>query len=261
MYLIMTDKELTFEERKRIQLEMLDEIDAFCRANDIRYSIAFGTLLGAIRHKGFIPWDDDVDIMMPLPDLLKFKSSFKSDKLEYIDVDVNDKYAFSFSRVAHKNTYQWEGKAYKSYGICIDLYVLIGIPKEEESFFHKAQYLYGIRKFFTIWRGRIMRRLPVSTIPFFSKSVRKCRDYLWNHSVPYEEADRFYVIAGPLKLRNRMTYDKDIFNEMIDLNFENRTYRAIADWDYYLTLRYGDYMQLPPEDQRQPYHNMHCYWR
>ena len=81
-------QEISFEEKKRIQLEMLDEIDAFCRANNIRYSIAFGTLLGAVRHKGFIPWDDDVDIMMPLPDLMRFKQMFKSNTIDYLDVDI-----------------------------------------------------------------------------------------------------------------------------------------------------------------------------
>ena len=66
-------KQISLEEKKSIQLEMLKEIDAFCRNNNIKYSLAFGTLIGAVRHKGFIPWDDDVDIMMPLPDMLRFR--------------------------------------------------------------------------------------------------------------------------------------------------------------------------------------------
>lgn len=74
-------KEITLEERKQIQLRMLIEIDAFCRKHNIRYSLAYGTLIGAIRHKGFIPWDDDVDIMMPLPDMLRFKELFKSETM------------------------------------------------------------------------------------------------------------------------------------------------------------------------------------
>ena len=63
---------LSLEEKRKIQLSMLDEVDAFCRKNSIRYSLACGTLLGAIRHKGFIPWDDDMDIVMPEPDFLRF---------------------------------------------------------------------------------------------------------------------------------------------------------------------------------------------
>ena len=74
-------KKISFEKQKEIQLEMLKEIDYFCKHNSIRYSLAFGTLLGAIRHKGYIPWDDDVDIMMPYPDLIKLKRLFSSEKI------------------------------------------------------------------------------------------------------------------------------------------------------------------------------------
>lgn len=257
----MERRELSFEERKYVQLEMLDEIDAFCKANDIRYSIAFGTLLGAIRHNGFIPWDDDVDIMMPLPDLLKFKEKFKSEKLEYIDIDNNDKFSYAFSRVAHKDTYHKEGMRYKSYGICIDLYVLIGLPQDDVAFFRKAQKLFDVRMFYVKWRNRIIRRLPIKTIPFFSKAIKEYRDYLFDESVDYYSANKFYIIAGPLKIKDKMTYERDIFNKMIELKFEDRVYQAISDWEYFLTLRYGDYMQLPPEDQRHPYHNMHYYWK
>ena len=68
---------ITLDERKQIQLEMLIEIDKFCREHNIKYMLAYGTLIGAVRHKGYIPWDDDVDISMPLEDILRFKNEFK----------------------------------------------------------------------------------------------------------------------------------------------------------------------------------------
>lgn len=253
-------QEIGFEERKKIQLEMLDEIDAFCRANNIRYSIAFGTLLGAIRHKGFIPWDDDVDIMMPLPDLIRFKETFKSENLEYMDVDSNMYFEFPFSRVVNKKTYSPTGVTFKAYGICIDLYVIIGLPKDEDSFWKEAIKRYKIRENYRVWRSRFIRRFPIKSIPGFSWATRYDRDFLFDNSSPYKDATRFYILAGPVDIRHTMIYDRDIFTNIEDLRFEDRTYKAISCWDYFLNLRYGDYMKLPPKDQQVASHGCTYYW-
>lgn len=253
--------EISFEEKKRIQLEMLDEIDAFCRGNDIRYSIAFGTLLGAIRHHGFIPWDDDVDIMMPLPDLLKFKKLFKSEKLRYLDVDTEPKFEFPFSRIARRDTYNKVGWVGKEYGINIDVYVLIGLPQDTSSFFDDLQVLYKRRHTLNVWRNRFARYLGLGYIPYYNKLQKKYRDCLFYNSAEYGSTSLYYVIAGPLNLKNKMIYEKDIFHSLSPVQFEDREYMAIDAWDYFLTLRYGDYMKLPPEDQRRPYHGGHYYWK
>lgn len=254
-------KELTFEERKRIQLEMLDEIDKFCNENGIRYSLAFGTLLGAIRHKGFIPWDDDVDIMMPLPDLIKFKKTFKSEICEYVDVDTDKNYGFAFSRIAYSRTYSSEGMVYKGPGVCIDLYIIVGLPGNSEEFFLNLENVYNQRVRFNRYRRYLIKRLPIKTIPLHSFYMKKYRNYYLMESLQYSQASKFYIIAGKLSLRNKMTYDKDIFSSLITAKFEDKQYKIIEDWDYFLSLRYGDYMQLPPEDQRHPYHHQHYFWK
>lgn len=82
------DTIINLEERRAIQLEMLSKIDAFCRKNNIRYSFAHGTLIGAIRHNGFIPWDDDVGIIMPIDDCVRFKDMFESETINYCDVET-----------------------------------------------------------------------------------------------------------------------------------------------------------------------------
>ena len=98
-------QELNVEDRKQLYLEMMDEVDVFCRNNNIKYSLTCGTLIGAIRHNGFIPWDDDFDIAMPLPDMLRFKKEFHSENLRYVDIDIDSSYLFSFSRIESLKTY------------------------------------------------------------------------------------------------------------------------------------------------------------
>lgn len=249
-------KLITLEEKKRIQLEMLKEIDAFCRENGIKYSLAFGTLLGAIRHKGFIPWDDDVDIMMPLPDMIRFKHSFHSKKMKYLDVDTERTYEFGFSRVCDLSTYKRGGLLRNSYGICIDLYPLVSIPKEKnerEFFFRKAEFLQTRRRKYLIWNKRIVRRLPIESVPGFHGAVKAYRDFMLNIE-DYGKTGMYFIVAGPLNHRDKMSYDFDLFARIIDVDFEGSKFCSISRYDEFLTMRYGHYMQLPPEDQRHPYH-------
>lgn len=256
-------KSITLEEQKYVQFEMLKEIDTFCRANDIRYSLAFGTLLGAIRHKGFIPWDDDVDIMMPLPEMLRFKQLFHSEKMKYCDVDTEKHYEYGFSRIANVNTINIKGMIVNSYGICIDLYPLVAIPHgidEREHFFKKVNQLYKHRAFMMKWNSRAIRYLPIKSLPYFDRVMKRYRDFIL-FTCKYGSTHMYYIVAGPLSLRDKMTYDYDLFEEQIEVEFEGHCFCAIKEYDKYLTMRYGDYMQLPPEEQRHPYHGGHYYWK
>ena len=258
----MKNKEIDFDERKSIQLDMLKEIDAFCRKNDIRYSIAFGTLLGAVRHKGFIPWDDDVDIMMPLPDMIRFKNIFKSSTLKYHDIDTNHHFEFDFSRIANIKTYKRIGLLISDYGISIDLYPLVAVPDddtERKFFFKRAEVVSRKRIFYVKWRRRFAKYASIKSIPGFYNAIKKTRDVLCSY--PYGKSNTYYVIAGPLDLKEKMIYKQDLFQELVDLEFENYNFRAISEYDLFLRMRYGDYMELPPEEQRHPYHIAHFYWK
>ena len=259
----MKEYEISFEEKKKIQLEMLKEIDAFCEENKICYSLAFGTLLGAIRHKGFIPWDDDVDIMMPLPDMLRFKELFKSEKMKYCDVDTDKDYEYEFSRIINTDTYNKKSHLVKTYGLCIDLYPLVSIPQNKHDcslFFQQAIQKNKIRLFFIKWHNRFIRYLSINAMPGFHRIIKRCRDYLL-FSNEYGKSGVYYIVAGPYELRNKMTYDFDLFKRMTKVEFEGFSFPAIACFDIFLSMRYGDYMQLPPKEEQHPYHGGHYYWK
>ena len=248
------------EEQKRIQLIMLDEIDSFCREHSIRYSLAFGTLIGAIRHKGYIPWDDDVDLIMPLPDLLRFKKEFKSDKLAYVDIDIVPHYELHFSRICFLPTYSKTGLIEKSYGVNIDLYPVVGMPDSEDeiqAFLKRIEPLYRRRLKLIAWRKRMISRLPFVYIPGFSSTMRRFRDEVL-YSYPYDTAKN-YLHAGSVRRVNIMGFD--VFKRLIDVEFEGHVYQAMANYHEYLTHCFGDYLQLPPEDQRHPYHGGNYYWK
>ncbi len=244
---------LSIEERKNIQLMMLDEIDSFCRKNGIKYSLAFGTLLGAIRHQGFIPWDDDVDIIMPLPDMIRFKNMFKSNTIEYIDVDTVKHYEYHFSRLACKQSYSLQGRWRKSYGVNIDLYPIVGMPDTENeilSFIEDFEKINKKRKRMIVWRKRLLKVLPVSFLVGYDSIMHNERNFVL-YSYPYEGAKNF-LHAGSVRMVN--IFDFDVFERIVDVSFEGHKLQSVERYHDYLTHLYGNYMQLPPEDQRHPYH-------
>lgn len=259
-------KEISLEERKQIQLEMLEEIHVFCKSHEIRYSLAYGTLIGAIRHKGFIPWDDDVDIMMPLPDLLRFKKEFKSASIRYCDVDTEKHFDFGFSRIAHNRSYRKSGLIFKSYGIHIDLYIVISLSdsiEERHLFFEKARNIQNRRLFYLKWRNRLKNKLPICSIPGYDKSVKDYRNYMLSECPKYGSSNSFYVFSGALSQKEveRCTYNFNLFGGIVEVDFEGLKLKSIKNYHDFLTQYYGDYMQLPPEDQRHPYHGGHYYWK
>lgn len=256
----MKDQQLTQSEIRQVQLEMLDELDAFCRANNLRYSLAFGTLLGAVRHKGYIPWDDDMDIIMPLPDLLRFKELFKSEKIRYIDIDTERHYSFYFSRIAYKPTYNRFSRFVKLYGVNIDIYPVVGMPDTEEqiqAFLKDLQPLYEERRSYVKWRNRFLRILPFTFTPGYDSVMSRLYDIVIN-SFPYQGAKNFFH-AGSARRVNIFGFD--VFETMTEYDFEGHKYMGLACYDEYLTQCYGDYMQLPPVDQRVPYHGGHYFWK
>ncbi len=237
----MKKQPISLEEKKQIQLEMLKEIDSICRANNIKYSLAFGTLLGAVRHKGFIPWDDDVDIMMPLPEMEKFKQVLNSTNIKYIDISTNKYYPLPFPDIVDTHTFSKRGLIYKGWGVDINLYPVRGLPhtvEEINSFYNKAQVILKKRHFFEKLRTRLIQYLPIRTIPFYAYYNRKYFDFCSQY--PYEGTKYYLVHAGYLNWKH--TFDYDIFEEMTEMVFEGHLFMVISKYHDFLSQRYGNYM-------------------
>lgn len=248
-------RNLSLEEVKKIQVEMLVDFDTFCRKNNITYFLAYGTLLGAIRHKGYIPWDDDVDVMVPRTEIKKVVKSYHSDRYAIIDTSNDSAYEFPHPRMIDKKTIKKAGKTY-TYGVCIDIYVIDGIPtinSERIIYKENVRKLRSKRLFLIKARNFLRKYIPVKSLPFLHYLTRRHEEEL--AAYPYSSAELVHVFdidAKPMK--------KEIFGGKEVVDFEGHKFFAPIGWDEFLKNSYGNYMQLPPEEQRHPYHGSENYY-
>ncbi len=259
---IITDEEL--KNLQQIELEMLLEIDRICRSNDIKYSVDGGSLLGAVRHKGFIPWDDDADVIMLRHEYARFKRACRQeldkDRFFLQDYRTDPEYRWGWAKLRRKDTsYIRAGQENQNYqdGIFLDIFVVDNVPDGWLS--RRLHYLacFVIRKGLYSVVGRNNEPNPVirkiyefmSLIPkntYFkarnalAKSLHGKRTELISHYMYHYPKRCLYGLP------------RVCFDEMIDMDFEGYIVRGFKEYDLYLTKLYGDYMKLPPKEQQVP---------
>ena len=242
-------------------LEIIKHIDLLCRENNITYFIMGGTALGAVRHSGFIPWDDDLDIFMTPCQYERFKSVFENDKsdkytiqewkttenyLEYAKVRMNGTTFIEECFRERKDLHQ---------GIYVDIMILHKVPnnrfiQKKIYFYSKFVTLYGLSqrnwkpktkgqafvlKLLKILPKKIMARIAYKNIYKYDSLIA---DYKWCYWIT------------PAKFKNGL-FDKSFFIDPVDIRFEDTKLLGSAHIKEYLAYRYGDYMKLPSEEQRQ----------
>ena len=271
-------KEISIEELKDMQIDMLEKIHVFCIKNDIRYFISYGSLIGAIRHKGYIPWDDDIDISMPRPDFEKFIHLFNGayPELEVIAPELNWKFFESYANVYDNRTILIEDNNLHNgvdIGIKIDIFPIDGVPSDKEEYYkHRKQMrkldLLRCQKKETIWKRLciVMKKkrgfrsfLHRLRHPFISyESIQK---KMHNLALKYDYSTSTYVESIVFQPKFFTQKERHFYDEYIDVQFENLILKAPKNYDAYLKMLYGDYMQLPPLEERIYHHGFKAYWK
>lgn len=251
---------LTDAEIKQEELRILCSFDAFCKEHGLQYSLAFGTLLGAVRHQGFIPWDDDIDVCMPRPDyenLLAYGNELNERfGLRIVNIRGEQPYPIAFSKVINPSIQVEESKLAVSLDEClwIDVFPVDGIQMSRAEFkslvkkhWNRMRIL-GLGLYHSPSRlQEIARRMLCLLLPSPLKVAKVMDDTL--QALSFDGTAYVSDVAGsdPGKC---VLLEKQGFMETIPVSFEGMQFPAMSCWEEYLTGLYGDYEKLPPPDER-----------
>lgn len=263
-------------EMRRAQIEMLDALAAYCDAHGLTYYLSGGTLLGAVRHKGYIPWDDDIDVNMPRPDcdrLIELTGGHLNDHIEIAAPFGPIQHGTSFPRLCDTryilHSASPDGKSSYYTNLFIDIFPIEGLPTEWD----KVKRHYTIAKSLVVLRKlAYFRGIPISPQVNLATILRhiahpfcKLTGYkIWNrlllkHAMKYKYDECPYVGVVTSCMHTLEEYiEREGYGTPRKVEFEGKLYNAPANTEKYLTNLYGDYMQLPPEDKRVA-HNFEVY--
>jgi lipopolysaccharide cholinephosphotransferase len=272
-------KEMSVADIQQMSLEILRDIHRFCVDNDIKYTLQGGTLLGAVRHQGFIPWDDDVDIAMPRPDYDRFIHTYRSGKgykvfSREIPEQRNDVF-IAYARVCDMTkTYVDDALSFWSNektGIWVDVFPLDGAEDTVEAtqkHLSKLKWFWriGVRKRVALrplssaknlmQKNRLLLKKMISAVTSFSaidRHIELCK------AIGYGETD-YYCNFAFLSYGIRERHRTAVMEQMELLPFEGERFMAMAGSDEALKEKYGDYMQLPPVEKRKRAHGSNKYY-
>ncbi len=264
-------QEIDLKNLKLIELELLKQFKEICEQEGFNYSLGGGTLLGAIRHKGFIPWDDDIDVNMPRPDYNKFIEYCKKNKTPFRLVchETDSDYWLLFAKISDPNTILIDEDNH-NIGINIDIFPFdsldetllkakfcflkselfrdLLIAKNYKSFRKSKTHniFYELFRYFLYLASRQLS--AVKLIKFIEKQYSTKDFYCSNYSACLCGAHRFKEIMPT-----------SVFTDLIEVEFERESFKAYKNYDTYLKALYGNYMDLPPDEKQVSHHVFKAY--
>lgn len=273
----MIRNEISIKETQRISLELLNVVANVCEEQHLRYALIYGTLIGAVRHQGYIPWDDDIDIMMPRPDYEKLLQYLKKHIGEYPHIQIFNPdecadYPYMITRISD-NRYVIDVDNEKPYGmgVFIDVYPYDGLGNSK-----KEALKFGLKgdRLSSLCYQATRRRFAIETTTSNVRKILKYPVYLYAKLRGKEVFQRKLDKLAGIKEYDESNYvgcvvwlswgEKDIFprkwfEETILVKFDKYKFRIPKEYDALLRYEYGDYMKLPPEKERVGHHNYKVY--
>lgn len=260
-------KNIDSKELCKIQLDVLKEVHSFCVKHNIKYWLSYGTLLGAIRHNGFIPWDDDVDIAMPREDYDRFFREFKHEYYEAFNCDNNSKYLYHFGKVYDQRTVLIEHNNFTlETGVYIDVFPIDNLSDSDECVkeyckkmaFYKHIHNLKKNKVYGYHRGllrtvKFMMFKPFSYFYPIKRLVKKMDSLMQSFNGKPTNAGSF--LGGAYVSPLLKPYD------VILHKFEDFEFYVPSQYDSWLSAEYGDYMTPPPIEKRVSAHVFKAWWK
>ena len=261
---------ITIEEGKQVQLNILLAVADYCKREGLRYFLCGGTLIGAVRHQGFIPWDDDIDISMPRPDYERFLAGFRHPDYRLYHWREDGRELLPFAKVYDSRTVIRENTDLgDEIGINIDVFPVDGLPDDDakiRKLLSRMRWLRGWYVAATLKDSShrsAARKLQLGAMRLFyrlrpiqhrlcGKLVKEAQQY------PFDTSDRVAVLVWGY-------WEKEVVPRssacrFTEAPFEGHPLSIPVEYDVYLRSLYGDYMQLPPESKRKYKHHAEMYW-
>lgn len=273
-------KPMTLEDVHQVLYDILVDIHEFCKKNNIKYSLAGGTLLGAIRHNGFIPWDDDIDIQFSRPEYERFIHTYKSKQgyqLFSREIEGCDDVSIAFARVCEmERTYVDTGVGpwrKEPTGLWIDIVPIDGAPSDEKIARRKVRFMTLAWKLMLITRGRfpipyseakgikmksrlLVKKYLSRLVPkgYILRYINWCQEYAFDDSSYL--ANFSFMQNGFKEWQPKSSMEKFVLHK-----FEDGEFYIMEDYNTSLSHLYGNYMELPPVEKRVAHEINSFYWK
>ncbi|EAK2540580.1 phosphorylcholine transferase LicD [Campylobacter upsaliensis] len=257
-------QEITLDEYKKALLHLLDYFDTFCKKHHISYSLGGGTLIGAVRHKGFIPWDDDIDIYMYHSEYEKFVKHWKDTQNITLAglYDKNYRCFCCFDKIYDSN-FIFEDYTHQFGNLFLDIFIYDFVPDNPKFIYKNIQKIKFFKKLTRSFVKRshkygLMRGIFLSCAKLLEKKTLSLLEK-WRLTYTDANCENIAIFMSEYAKSEHFIMPKQYFSNVVYLPFEDRKYPCMNNYDEHLKKYYGDYMKLPPINERVAPHSFKYY--